>query len=90
MFIYYNSATRIGATFRYTRSLETFNNGPYIMWVRAYRPSLDPRYTYSRKKHVKIGKSVLETPYSLMEVHGLLNSVYNFQSITPRHWLFNV
>ena len=56
VYIYYSSATRSGTTFSYTSSLETFNDGPYIMWVRAYRPSLDPRYTYSGKKHVKTGK----------------------------------
>ena len=56
VYIYYSSTTRSGTTFRYTHSLDTFKHGPYIMWVRAYRPSLDPRYTYSGKKHVKTGK----------------------------------
>ena len=57
LYIRYSSATRNGATFRYTRSVRTFNNGPYIMWVRVYRSSaLDPRYTYSRRQYVDTGK----------------------------------
>ena len=90
VYISYSSATHNGATFSYTHSLETFNNGPYIMWVQVRRPSLDPSYTYSGRKHVKIGKQDLETPYGLMEVHGLLNNVFNCQSINPQHWLFYV
>ena len=54
----YSSATRFGATFWYTSSVESFNNGPYVMWVRVYRPSLDPRYTYSGRKYVSIGKYI--------------------------------
>ena len=60
-YIYYSSASRSGATFSYTHSLETFNDGPYIMWVQAYRRYLYPRYTYSEKKYVRIGKLDLET-----------------------------
>ena len=56
VYIDYSSATRSGATFSYTSPPVTFNDGPCIMWVRAYRPSLVPRYTYSKKKYVKIGK----------------------------------
>ena len=56
LYIPYSSATRSGATFRYTSSVINFNNGPYVMWVRVYRPSLDPRYTYSRKQYVDTGK----------------------------------
>ena len=52
----YSSTTRNGTTFRYSRSVQTFNNGPYIMWVQVYRPSLDPRYTYSRRKFVNTSK----------------------------------
>ena len=54
--ISYSSAINKGATFGYTHSLETFSDGPYIMWVRVYRCFLDPRYTYSGRKHVKTGK----------------------------------
>ena len=56
VYISYSSTTRSGTTFRYTHSLDTFSYGPYIMWVRVYRPSLDPTYTFSRRKRVKIGK----------------------------------
>ena len=58
--ISYSSATRNGATFSYTRSLETFNNGPYIMWVWVHRRYLSPTNTYSEKKYVHIGKLDLE------------------------------
>ena len=61
LYISYNSATRSGTTFSYTRQLETFNDGPYIMWVQVYRRFLDPRYTYSERKYVSIGKLDLET-----------------------------
>ena len=71
VYIYYSSATRSGTTFSYTHSLETFNNGPYMMWVRVYRHSRYPRYTYSEKMYVLIGKLDLETPYSQIEVHWL-------------------
>ena len=55
----YSSATRSGATFRYTSSVINFNNGPYVMWVRVYRSSaLDPWYTDSRRKYVSIGKYI--------------------------------
>ena len=57
VYIPYSSTTRNGATFSYTHSLETFNNGPYIMWVWVYRRfPLDPTFTYSRKKKIDIGK----------------------------------
>ena len=60
-YISYRSASRNGATFSYTYSLETFNNGPYIIWVRAYRRSLSPAYTHSERKYVSIGKLDLGT-----------------------------
>ena len=55
-YVSYSSATRNGTTFRYSSSVQIFNNGPYIMWVRVYRASLDPRYTYSRRMYVNISK----------------------------------
>ena len=57
----YSLATRSGTTVSYTWLLESFNNGPYIMWVQVYRRSLFPRYTYSEKTYVRIGKLDLET-----------------------------
>ena len=57
LYIPYSSATRSGATFRYTSSVGNFNNGPYLMWVEVYRYStLDPRIIYSRRMYVNIGK----------------------------------
>ena len=56
LYISYSSATRSGATFRYTSSVGYFNSGPYIMWVQVYRASLYPGYTYSRTKYVNISK----------------------------------
>ena len=56
LYISYSSASSYSRYFSYTSPLETFPNGPYIMWLRVYRPSLEPRYTYSEKQYVKIGK----------------------------------
>ena len=60
--IYYSSAYRNGATFSYTRPLEIFNNGPYIMWVWMHRRFIFPYNSYSERKYVKIGKLDLERP----------------------------
>ena len=56
VYISYSSATNNSTTLSYTSPLVTFPNGPHIMWVRVYRPSLEPQYTYSKKKYVKIDK----------------------------------
>ena len=70
-YISYSSTTPSGTTFSYTSPLETFNNGPYIMWVEVYRPYRYPRYIYSEKTYIRIGKLYLETPSSQIEVHWL-------------------
>ena len=59
LYIYYSSATRNGTTFSYTSPLETFNNGPYIMWVQVYLYYLYHSLIKSERKYVDIGKSDL-------------------------------
>ena len=68
--ISFSDATQNGATFTYTSPLEAFYTdyyyyynyadgygfGKYIMWIRAYRPGLIPRYTYSGRLYVNLGK----------------------------------
>ena len=57
--IAYSSTNRTGCSFQYTTSLATFDNvrDEYIMWICVYRSSsLNPRYTYSERKYVNIGK----------------------------------
>lgn len=70
IYISFSETTQNGATFTYTSPLETFYNnyyyyynyadgygfGKYIMWIRAYRPGLSPRYTYSGRLYVNLGK----------------------------------
>ena len=39
--------------------------GKYVMWIRAYRPGLIPRYTYSERLYVNLGKC----DYKVSRVH---------------------
>ena len=68
--ISFSETTQNGTTFTYTSPLEAFfiNNyyyyhyadgyefGKYIMWIRAYRPGLILKYTYSGRLYVNLGK----------------------------------
>ena len=63
--ISYNAATRNGNTFMYASSFEAiYNNynyysGELVMWIRVYRSSLNPRYTYSERLYVNFGKCMI-------------------------------
>ena len=58
--ITYSSTTQSGGNFQYTTPLDAFghnNYGEYTMWIRLYRDNSQiPRYTYSERKYVNIGK----------------------------------
>ena len=51
-----NTNTNGVVTFMSNISTERYSHGEYIMWIRVTRHSLTPRYTYSGKRFVNIGK----------------------------------
>ena len=57
--IYYSYSTLIkkGSSFEYTTTVTTFgSSGQYVMWVRVYRPSRTPAYSYSEQIGVEVGE----------------------------------
>ena len=70
IYIRFSDTTQNGTTFTYTSPLEAFINnynyyynyadgygfGKYIIWTQAYRSGLIPRYTYSERLYVDLGK----------------------------------
>ena len=60
-YIYYtdSSLTVTGSSFQYTTTVTTFGDfGQYVMWVRVYRSSLSPVYSYSDQIYVEVGRSM--------------------------------
>ena len=54
-----NSLAVTGSSFRYTTTVTSFGSfGQYVMWVRVYRSSLTPSYSFSDQIYVEVGRSM--------------------------------
>ena len=57
--ISYSASSLTGSSFRYTTTVTSFGSrGQYIMWVRVYRSSLTPSYSFSDQIYVEVGRSM--------------------------------
>ena len=55
----HSSLTVTGSSFQYTTTVTSFGNyGQYVMWVRVYRSSLTPSYSFSDQIYVEVGRSM--------------------------------
>ena len=48
--------TVTGSSFEFNTTMSSFNYGQYVMWVRAYRPSHTPAYSFSKQIYVELSR----------------------------------
>ncbi len=54
-----SSLTVTGSSFQYTTTVTSFGSfGQCVMWVRVYRSSLTPSYSFSDQLYVEVGRSM--------------------------------
>ena len=49
--------TVTGSSFEFNTTISSFNYGQYVMWVRAFRPSRTPAYSFSKQIYVELSRS---------------------------------